>query len=278
MSESAQALDSDKVVGKLAGELMAAADELVDAAESTSSGLANCCTKPPAVPDELIDAGSIAQVNAGNLYSVASVSAGAARQAIANSGAVEVGIDVLEAAAGAVSNVLLNSKVTGAVDAASDAAMDVVADVDPGAAAGICSGIAGALSSEGFVEKLEIVRDFYQVLSLFLSKVSAPSIAWIQKLTAFIAIDFAVTFNVPESFWTIALVVVGIVSLLFFIGILGLTSFHPTFRKENKARVGTEFKDWAEKDQEAHKTILLFKYVFNRIGCCYQANSVKSPK
>ena len=255
-----------------AGQAAAAAS--ADAAEAVAGRVADAVESSGCVDsllhaydvasDEAVDAATAAGAGAAGLYAKAGVAGANAREAIASSrawtGAATAAGAVLDAAAP-----VLADATEGVADAAANAAEDVAdaADAVDASCGAACAAAAGAVaSSANFLGKLEIVRDFYQVLSLFVvhaHRALTGALDWLAVLAGTISFDFDFVFDIPSGVWYAIGVTLGVVAIFVVGWLLVETSAQLEHHRE---REGNEFKSWEDKDAENHRRLQIFRYTF----------------
>ena len=153
----------------------------------------------------------------------------------------------------------------GVADAAANAAEDVAdaADAVDASCGAACATAAGAVaSSANFLGKLEIVRDFYQVLSLFVvhaHRALTGALDWLAVLAGTISFDFDFVFDIPSGVWYAIGVTLGVVAIF----VVGWLLFETSAQLEHhREREGNEFKSWEDKDAENHRRLQIFRYTF----------------
>ena len=127
---------------------------------------------------------------------------------------------------------------------AANAAEDVAdaADAVDASCGAACAAAAGAVaSSANFLGKLEIVRDFYQVLSLFVvhaHRALTGALDWLAVLAGTISFDFDFVFDIPSGVWYAIGVTLGVIAIFIVVWLLAETSAQLEHHRE---REGNEF-------------------------------------
>ena len=138
--------------------------------------------------------------------------------------------------------------------------------------AGVCAMLCGLCQASGFLEKIEIVRDFYQVIALFftytLPKAFHAGFAWLSGLSAVVAIEFDFAFSISTKTWHVILAIIGFLCLAL-TGYILATNASLLAGTEDKGRQGHEHRSWKEKNEESARKVTVFKYMFMGIVTLY---------
>jgi hypothetical protein len=127
----------------------------------------------------------------------------------------------------------------------------------------------GCLSdATSLLSKMSIVRDYYQILSLFISKLAARSLRWLQGVASFAALNFPLTFNVGPKDWKGITTTLAVFALIFLACICACARTD-ALSARNREREGAEFENWASKAARLSKTILSFQYLLMGMFTAY---------
>jgi hypothetical protein len=109
--------------------------------------------------------------------------------------------------------------------------------------------------------KFDVVRDFFQMLSLYISSISSEAMvkakAFWGNISGIIAFDWAYSFSIPAYVFYIFLGIVGFIIFVVFI-YAGRKGESMT---SDKIREGHEASNWKEKQEESKKLIKFIKIV-----------------
>ena len=251
MEAAAPVLDGAADTAGLVAE--ESANEAMTAAESVAEGAKGCLPtmRPPKPPEQIVEAGKAVAATSGDLCEKAAVSASFAKQAIAENASL-VGGAALEAASAAATAIENSGMIADAADAAEQGLEQAVAAASAvgGAVVKGAGKVAEKVTWALILEKIEIVRDFYQIIALFITKTLPvefhEAFAWLPQLSSVFAIEFDFAFGISTQQWYLILSIVGLVILLLSMYLLK-SNANSLKSTQRKSRQGEEFLDFKDK-------------------------------
>lgn len=169
------------------------------------------------------------------------------------------------------------TRLAGAMGEAAEDVGDAAADVAE-AAPGVLAMVGGSIAklckefsaTTNLYSKAEVIRDFYQIISLYLTRAGKSMVrmlSWFTGIAALISVDFNVAFpEIPDEVYYIVGLALAVLALVLAVYVVRQAS---SMGEQDRRRDGHEFESWKERAEKEANKVRMIKYGFLALTSVY---------